>query len=40
MKEEGLWSDNVAQTWITVLDYLTKTVRYGLAKTLRSTTWT
>ncbi|CAH8862845.1 unnamed protein product [Trichobilharzia szidati] len=40
LKEEGLWSDNVAQTWITVLDYLTKTVRYGLAKTFRSTTWT
>ncbi|CAH8574423.1 unnamed protein product [Heterobilharzia americana] len=39
LKEEGLWTDSLADTWRTVLDYLTKTVRYGLAKTFRSTTW-
>ncbi|KAH8858296.1 globin X [Schistosoma japonicum] len=37
LKEEGSWSDELAVTWKTVLDYLTKTVRYGLAKTFHST---
>ncbi|CAH8532165.1 unnamed protein product [Schistosoma turkestanicum] len=37
LKEEGLWSDDLAVTWKSVLDYLTKTVKYGLAKTFHST---
>ncbi|KAK4468287.1 hypothetical protein MN116_008439 [Schistosoma mekongi] len=37
LKEEGLWSNEIAITWKTVLDYLTKTVRYGLAKTFHTT---
>ncbi|CAH8597797.1 unnamed protein product [Schistosoma bovis] len=37
LKEECLWSDDLAVTWKSILDYLTKTVKYGLAKTFHST---
>ncbi|CAH8610206.1 unnamed protein product [Schistosoma rodhaini] len=37
LKEEGLWSADLAVTWKSILDYLTRTVKYGLAKTFHST---